>query len=119
MGSKYLSQLTTLLFLSLWHGLHPGYLYCFLQEFLYIAMEKSVGTFDFTKDQGPLRWVKLVLCWCYTRVVFSFALVCFELYNTEVIHQVYSSIYYIPLVTAFVVIAGATISNMFKKGKVE
>ena len=117
MGSKNLSQLTTLLFLSVWHGLHPGYLYCFLQEFLYIATERSVGTFDFTKDEGPFRWVKLVLCWLYTRVVFSFALVCFELYYTDLIHQVYSSVYYMPLVAAFAIIAGAQTRLLFRKKK--
>ena len=43
LGNKDVSQLLTLVFLALWHGLHTGYFMCFFLEFLIVSFEKSVS----------------------------------------------------------------------------
>lgn len=43
LGNRQFSQLTALLFLSVWHGLHSGYYVCFFFEFLVIYMERDVS----------------------------------------------------------------------------
>lgn len=45
LGSKLYSQLATLAFLAVWHGLHSGYYLCFFQEFIIMYLEKDVSTF--------------------------------------------------------------------------
>ncbi|KAA3673868.1 lysophospholipid acyltransferase 5 [Paragonimus westermani] len=42
LGNKKLSQVFTLLFLALWHGLYSGYFVNFATEFLVIAVEKDL-----------------------------------------------------------------------------
>lgn len=42
MGNKMISQMATLLFLAIWHGLHSGYLLCFSLEFIIVNVEKQV-----------------------------------------------------------------------------
>lgn len=42
LGSKLYSQITVLVFLAIWHGLHSGYYLCFLMEFLIMYCEKEV-----------------------------------------------------------------------------
>ncbi|XP_033958783.1 lysophospholipid acyltransferase 5 [Pseudochaenichthys georgianus] len=42
LGNKTLSHVTTLLFLTVWHGLHSGYLLCFSMEFFIITVERQV-----------------------------------------------------------------------------
>lgn len=36
------SQVATLVFLAIWHGLHSGYLLCFSMEFIIVNVEKQV-----------------------------------------------------------------------------
>ena len=43
LGSKELSQLITLFFLALWHGLYSGYFMNFAFEFFIVLFEKQVG----------------------------------------------------------------------------
>jgi lysophospholipid acyltransferase 5 len=45
MNNRYISQISTLVFLALWHGLHSGYYMTFSLEFLIMKMEKEVSTF--------------------------------------------------------------------------
>ena len=42
LGNKVLSLAITMLFLSLWHGLWPGYYVCFVYEMMYIMVERTV-----------------------------------------------------------------------------
>lgn len=46
LGSKMYSQLITLLFLAVWHGLHSGYYQCFFMEFLIMYFERDVSALD-------------------------------------------------------------------------
>ncbi|XP_074540434.1 lysophospholipid acyltransferase 5 isoform X1 [Halichoeres trimaculatus] len=41
LGNKTLSHVTTLLFLTIWHGLHSGYILCFSMEFFIITVERQ------------------------------------------------------------------------------
>lgn len=42
LGNKMVSHFITLLFLTLWHGLHSGYFMCFSLEFVIVTVEKQV-----------------------------------------------------------------------------
>lgn len=42
LGNKTLSHVTTLFFLTIWHGLHSGYFLCFSMEFFIITVERQV-----------------------------------------------------------------------------
>ena len=42
LGNKVMSQMATLLFLALWHGLHSGYILCFSMEFIIVNVERQV-----------------------------------------------------------------------------
>ncbi|XP_050313529.1 lysophospholipid acyltransferase 5 [Anthonomus grandis grandis] len=42
LGNKYYSQGGVLLFLAIWHGLHSGYYFTFLHEFIVIYMERDL-----------------------------------------------------------------------------
>ncbi|KAG7216979.1 hypothetical protein INR49_001633 [Caranx melampygus] len=41
LGNKTLSHVTTLIFLTIWHGLHSGYILCFSMEFFIITVERQ------------------------------------------------------------------------------
>ena len=54
LGNKGLSLAVTMLFLSLWHGLWPGYYISFLYEMMYIMVERTVGWIAIADDRE--RW---------------------------------------------------------------
>lgn len=72
LGNKLVSQMFTLLFLAIWHGLHSGYLICFSLEFLIVNVEKQVtmATVPYQTYEAwkcfESRWLKslshLLLC---------------------------------------------------------
>lgn len=111
LGNKSLSQLITMLFLAMWHGLHLGYFICFFQEFLYLFMEKGASTNPLLKQISNVlpKSVEKFLCWLYAKLFLSFALVGFELYYFDKIMYIYGSIYYICPVIALVIISTNTI----------
>ncbi|PWA23961.1 hypothetical protein CCH79_00010940 [Gambusia affinis] len=41
LGNKTLSHVATLFFLTIWHGLHSGYILCFSMEFFIITVERQ------------------------------------------------------------------------------
>ncbi|KAM3872876.1 lysophospholipid acyltransferase 5 [Diretmus argenteus] len=41
LGNKMVSQLATLFFLTIWHGLHSGYVICFSLEFIIVNVERQ------------------------------------------------------------------------------
>uniref|UniRef100_A0A8D0ABM7 Lysophospholipid acyltransferase 5 n=1 Tax=Sander lucioperca TaxID=283035 RepID=A0A8D0ABM7_SANLU len=41
LGNKTLSHVTTLFFLTIWHGLHSGYILCFSMEFFIVTVERQ------------------------------------------------------------------------------
>lgn len=42
LGNKNASHIITMVFLAVWHGLWPGYLICFVSEFLSVKAERQV-----------------------------------------------------------------------------
>ena len=42
LGNKMLSFAVTMLFVSLWHGLWPGYFLCFFHELVCVQAERQV-----------------------------------------------------------------------------
>lgn len=59
LGNKTLSHVSTLLFLTIWHGLHSGYILCFSMEFFIITVERQVCL-----DDVPPRCAGGLLCNC-------------------------------------------------------
>ncbi|XP_031432195.1 lysophospholipid acyltransferase 5 isoform X2 [Clupea harengus] len=41
LGNKMASQMATMVFLAVWHGLHSGYVLCFSMEFIIVNVEKQ------------------------------------------------------------------------------
>lgn len=102
LGSKMYSQLITLLFLAVWHGLHSGYYQCFFMEFLIMYFERDIGPVlrNSEKVQTMLktRWEARLLAWIflklYTFVFMGYSLVPFVLLSFSRYNQVYGSVYY-------------------------
>ena len=121
LGNKSLSQVIVLLFLALWHGLHLGYLTCFIQEFYYMFMENLVKR-SYAMNQLasyiPTPLLKVCL-WVYTKVFLSFALVGFELYTYQNITTIYSSVFYFCPIVALTVIIVTSAANAVIRRKPE
>lgn len=102
LGSKMYSQIVTLLFLALWHGLHSGYYHCFFMEFIVMYLERDIGPVlqNSEKVQTMLktRWeARLLTCIflrLYTFFFMGYALVSFVLLSYSRYNQVYASLYY-------------------------
>ncbi|XP_011146541.1 lysophospholipid acyltransferase 5 [Harpegnathos saltator] len=102
LGSKIYSQIMTLLFLALWHGLHSGYYHCFFMEFIVTYFERDIGPVlkNSEKVQTMLktRWEARVLAFIflklYTFVVMGYVLLAFVLLSYPRYNQVHASLYY-------------------------
>ncbi|XP_063683949.1 lysophospholipid acyltransferase 5-like [Bolinopsis microptera] len=108
LGNKTLSQLITMIFLAIWHGLHVGYLIFFFQEFLYgLVMEKGASQNTLLQRVSSIipKPVVTVFRWCFIKFFMSFTFVSFELYYIEKIMYVYRSVYFVCPIIAAVVIA--------------
>uniref|UniRef100_A0A3Q3KR76 Lysophospholipid acyltransferase 5 n=1 Tax=Monopterus albus TaxID=43700 RepID=A0A3Q3KR76_MONAL len=98
LGNKMLSHVTTLLFLTIWHGLHSGYFMCFFMEFLIITVERRALVTDsplLTKLANsalyPLIYVvQQIIHWFFM----GYSLVPFCLFTYDKWLKVYSSIYF-------------------------
>ncbi|XP_060777601.1 lysophospholipid acyltransferase 5 [Neoarius graeffei] len=100
LGNKLASQMATLLFLSIWHGLHSGYLMCFSMEFIIVNVEKQTQTLVKESPKltalanGPLYpllyTVQQFIHWLFM----GYSLVPFCLFTYEKWLKVYSSVYF-------------------------
>ncbi|KAG7208328.1 hypothetical protein KM043_014564 [Ampulex compressa] len=102
LGSKTYSQITTLVFLAIWHGFHSGYYHCFFMEFVVMYFEKDIGAVleknqklqELLKERLELR----ILCWvvmkAYTFVFMGYCLVSFVLLSYPRYNRVYGSLHY-------------------------
>ncbi|KAK0137456.1 Lysophospholipid acyltransferase 5 [Merluccius polli] len=100
LGNKILSQVATLLFLAIWHGLHSGYIICFSMEFIIVNVEKQIQAL--VKDSPaltklanspfyPLIYaVQQFIHWLFM----GYPLVPFCLFTYDKWLKVYSSIYF-------------------------
>ena len=101
LGNIYLSQLITLMFLSVWHGIASGYYFAFSTEFLILYFEKHLSTFyhklqkryslnsDYLK---PLIWIIGRL---YVYYFMGYAFISFMFLYSELWVPILSSIYFI------------------------
>ncbi|KAI2655360.1 Lysophospholipid acyltransferase 5 [Labeo rohita] len=100
LGNKLLSQMFTLLFLAIWHGLHSGYLICFSLEFIIVNVEKQAQSL--VRDsplltsiaQGPLYPFVYVVQQLIHWLFMGYPLVPFCLFTYDKWLKVYSSIYF-------------------------
>ncbi|XP_001604606.2 lysophospholipid acyltransferase 5 [Nasonia vitripennis] len=118
LGSKLYSQLATLAFLAVWHGLHSGYYLCFFQEFIIMYFEKDIKPV-LTKNQklqGLVNgnFLSRTLLWSvlkvYTFVFMGYSLIPFVLLSYSRYMKVYKSFYFMghviflsyPLIAPFI-----------------
>ncbi|XP_020281178.1 lysophospholipid acyltransferase 5 [Pseudomyrmex gracilis] len=102
LGSKIYSQVITLLFLAVWHGLHSGYYHCFFMEFLVMYFERDIApalqNSEKVQTLMKTRWEARLLSWIflklYTLVFMGYSLVSFIYLSYPRYSQVYASVYY-------------------------
>ncbi|TRZ01736.1 hypothetical protein DNTS_032285, partial [Danionella cerebrum] len=100
LGNKLVSQMFTLLFLAIWHGLHSGYLICFSMEFLIVNVEKQ--TQSLVRDsplltaitQSPLYPLLYVVQQTIHWLFMGYSLVPFCLFTYDKWLKVYYSVYF-------------------------
>uniref|UniRef100_A0A8C2C2D9 Lysophospholipid acyltransferase 5 n=1 Tax=Cyprinus carpio TaxID=7962 RepID=A0A8C2C2D9_CYPCA len=100
LGNKLLSQMFTLLFLAIWHGLHSGYLICFSLEFIIVNVEKQAQSL--VRDSPLLASVAQSHLYPFVYVIqqlihwlfMGYPLVPFCLFTYDKWLKVYSSIYF-------------------------
>ncbi|XP_055065798.2 lysophospholipid acyltransferase 5 isoform X1 [Misgurnus anguillicaudatus] len=100
LGNKLLSQMFTLLFLAVWHGLHSGYFICFSMEFIIVNVEKQAQAL--VRDspmltsiaQGPLYPFIYVVQQLIHWLFMGYSLVPFCLFTYDKWLKVYSSAYF-------------------------
>lgn len=85
--SKVLSQLITLLFISAWHGFHPGYYLCSFWQVPILQLEKMMASLVFSvplaKQPLPTRYVGYVLGAVYRYHTVSIPFTFFQLLTWE------------------------------------
>uniref|UniRef100_A0A668VCR0 Lysophospholipid acyltransferase 5 n=1 Tax=Oreochromis aureus TaxID=47969 RepID=A0A668VCR0_OREAU len=100
LGNKTLSHVATLFFLSIWHGLHSGYILCFSMEFFIITVERQAQAL--VKDSPVLTKLANSALYPLIYVVQQFIhwlfmgypLVAFCIFSYDKWLKVYSSVYF-------------------------
>ncbi|XP_008278415.1 lysophospholipid acyltransferase 5 [Stegastes partitus] len=100
LGNKTLSHVTTLFFLTIWHGLHSGYILCFTMEFFIITVERQA--LALVRDSPLLSKLASSPLYPFIYVVQQFIhwlfmgypLVPFCLFTYDKWLKVYSSVYF-------------------------
>ncbi|CAN9513736.1 unnamed protein product [Ophioblennius macclurei] len=100
LGNKTLSHVATLLFLTIWHGLHSGYILCFSMEFFIVTVEKQA--LALVKDSplltklanSPLYPLIYIVQQFIHWLFMGYPLVPFCLFTYDKWLKVYSSVYF-------------------------
>lgn len=100
LGNKTLSHVATLFFLTIWHGLHSGYILCFSMEFFIITVERQA--LALVRDSpllsklanSPLYPLIYVVQQFFHWLFMGYPLVAFCLFTYDKWLKVYSSIYF-------------------------
>lgn len=102
LGNRYLSQVSALVFLAVWHGFHSGYYMCFFMEFVIMFLEKDLTTVlekneNVKKyfEQQPMKMILHIALRLYTFLFMGWCLAPFALLKFSKYWQVYRSVYYI------------------------
>jgi len=117
LGNKMISQVTTLVFLAVWHGFHPGYYITFFNEFVTVMVERQflsiwgksskVGVW---KSHPAYTTITSVLGWVWVWVFLPHAFIPFSLLTWSISLQAYASTYffmYIAYAAWFLFLKGA------------
>jgi len=101
LGNKMISQVTTLVFLAVWHGFHAGYYVTFFNEFATVTVERQflsiwgkspkVGVW---KSHPAYTTISSVLGWIWVWGFLPHCFIPFSLLNWSVSLQAYSSTYF-------------------------
>ncbi|XP_011483752.1 lysophospholipid acyltransferase 5 isoform X1 [Oryzias latipes] len=108
LGNKTLSHVTTLVFLTIWHGLHSGYILCFSMEFFIITVERQAQALVRDSPQltrlanSPLYPLIYVIQQFFHWLFMGYPLVAFCLFTYDKWLKVYSSVYFCGHVFFFV-----------------
>ncbi|KAK9768427.1 hypothetical protein K7432_000971 [Basidiobolus ranarum] len=117
MGSKHISTFSTLFFLAIWHGVHPGYFICFATEFIDMLAEQ-IGS----KLLAPyVNWMyaaddqsgKTFICrkahqaftWFMTTTALYYAIIPFELLHFKPTMAAWKNLYFFGTIAVFGIIA--------------
>ncbi|XP_053182429.1 lysophospholipid acyltransferase 5 [Scomber japonicus] len=100
LGNKTLSHVTTLFFLTIWHGLHSGYFLCFSMEFIIVTVERQA--LGLVRDSpllskvanSPLYPLIYVVQQFIHWLFMGYPLVPFCLFSYDKWLKVYSSVYF-------------------------
>ena len=87
--SRPLSLFITMVFISLWHGVYPGFLIMFINEVAVMMFENSVGKFfprfigDYHRSPLFVRVICYILLFVYVNVILGSVLLPFRLLSLE------------------------------------
>ncbi|KAG1656882.1 Lysophospholipid acyltransferase 5 [Nymphon striatum] len=102
MGSRYISQSVTLIFLAVWHGFHSGYYICFFTEFFVVNMEKGMASvlyrfpsFASFMENQIVRVAFTIFSKIYIFCFIGYCLLPFVMLSYVKWFQVYKSLYFI------------------------
>ncbi|XP_065170284.1 lysophospholipid acyltransferase 5 [Atheta coriaria] len=101
MNNRYVSQLSVLLFLAVWHGFHTGYYVSFFFEFIIMFMERDIHSI-FAKNPHlgkyfeplPVRVLLYILMRLYTLVFMGWCLAPFSLFSFDRYWPVFRAVHY-------------------------
>lgn len=118
------ADLSTLMFLAIWHGFHLGYFIAFATEWIMLEAEKRIMSwtnpikrkvYGIPKDPrgihfdphggGFLGYTYSLIGYFIRSFAISIGMVAFSLFKPSKIFQVWGTLYYWPLIFCFVVIA--------------
>uniref|UniRef100_A0A3P8R6V7 Lysophospholipid acyltransferase 5 n=1 Tax=Astatotilapia calliptera TaxID=8154 RepID=A0A3P8R6V7_ASTCA len=100
LGNKTLSHVATLFFLSIWHGLHSGYILCFSMEFFIITVERQAQALVrdspvLTKLANSALYPLIYVVQQFIHWLFmGYPLVAFSIFSYDKWLKVYSSVYF-------------------------
>lgn len=102
LGNKDISQIATLGFLALWHGLYSGYFTNFFLEFFLIKFEREASSLPITArvvdvmNRLPGGWLLLwIVKKVHVQFILGYALIGFCLFTYPRYMPVYHSMYYV------------------------
>jgi lysophospholipid acyltransferase 5 len=99
LGNKNLSAAGTLVFLSIWHGFHAGYAFCFALEFMAMEAERRLKRMASPVVQLLAKYtvgniLVNIACWLLTTGVLYYAMLGFDLLTSRSLWIAYTSLYF-------------------------
>jgi len=102
LNNRYVSQMSALVFLAVWHGWHSGYYITFLNEFLVVNFEKDFASI-WDKSAKVTRWkehpayntMTVALGWTYCHFFLPHCFLPFPLLFVDRYIKAYASLFFI------------------------